>query len=82
MPLSVAMLLIVALSLSSALPSAPGYVGVYQFVAVTMLKPFGISPSLAIAFMLVTQALNYAVTSALGLIGITRCTSFRTLRHA
>jgi uncharacterized protein (TIRG00374 family) len=72
MPLSVAMLLIVALSLSSAVPSTPGYVGIYQFVAVTILKPFGISPSAAIAFILVTQALNYAVTSALGIAALTR----------
>ena len=74
MPISVAMLLIVALSLSSALPSAPGYVGVYQFVAVTVLKPFGISTSVAIAFMIVTQAISYAVTSVLGLLAVTRFT--------
>ncbi len=29
------------LGLGSALPSTPGYVGIYQFVAVTVLTPFG-----------------------------------------
>ena len=43
MPLRVAFLLIAALGLGSALPSTPGYVGIYQFVAVTVLTPFGFS---------------------------------------
>jgi uncharacterized protein (TIRG00374 family) len=77
MPVSLAMLLIVALSLSSALPSTPGYVGVYQFVAVMVLKPFGISPSSAIAFMLVMQVINYVVTGVLGLLAMTWFTPFQ-----
>lgn len=72
MSLASAILLIMALSLSSAIPSTPGYVGVYQFVAVTVLKPFGISASAALAFILVTQALSYVQTSILGLIGLNR----------
>src|SRR4029078_1495947 len=40
-PISVALLLITGLSVGSALPSTPGYVGIYQFVAVTVLTPFG-----------------------------------------
>jgi uncharacterized protein (TIRG00374 family) len=74
--LSVAMLLIVALSLASALPSAPGYVGLYQFVAVTVLKPFGICTSAAIAFILVTQAFSYLVVGVFGLLALTRFTPF------
>jgi len=70
MPVSLALLLIVALSLSSALPFTPGYVGVYQFVAVMLLKPFGISPSAAIAFVVVMQAVSFAVTGVLGLLAI------------
>jgi uncharacterized protein (TIRG00374 family) len=70
MPMRVSMLLIVALSLASAIPSTPGYVGVYQFVAVMVLKPLGIAPSIAIAFMLVLQVMSYAVTTLLGLLAI------------
>jgi len=66
----------VALSLSSALPSTPGYVGVYQFVAVMLLKPFGISPSAAIAFIVVMQAISFAVTGVLGLLAIGWFTPF------
>jgi len=69
LPLSfpLAMLLLTALGLSSALPSTPGYVGIYQFVAVTVLVPFGIPKSQALAFILLTQAYGYVVVLALGL---------------
>ena len=35
----VALLLLTALGLGSALPSTPGYVGIYQFVAVMSWRP-------------------------------------------
>jgi uncharacterized membrane protein YbhN (UPF0104 family) len=61
------MLLLTALGLSSALPSTPGYVGIYQFVAVTVLTPLGIAKSGALAFILVVQVYGYLVTLLLGL---------------
>jgi len=66
----VAMLLIAGLGLGSALPSTPGYVGVYQFVAVSILTPFGISRDAALAYILVVQAMGYIVTAAYGLPGL------------
>ena len=63
----VAVLLLAALGLSSALPSTPGYVGIYQFVAESVLTPFGISRDAALAFILVLQALGYAVVLVFGL---------------
>ncbi len=62
-----AMLLLTGLGLGSALPSTPGYVGIYQFVAVTVLVPLGIAKSSALAFILMMQAYGYVVTLALGL---------------
>ena len=67
-----AFLLIAGLSLGSALPSTPGYVGIYQFVAVSVLTPFGLSRADAIAFILVTQALGYVVIGFWGAIGLFR----------
>ena len=61
MPFSAAFLLVASLGLGSALPSTPGYVGIYQFVAVTVLGPFGFSRSDAIAYILVGQAVSYVV---------------------
>ena len=70
MPLPVAFLLVAGLGLGSALPSTPGYVGIYQFVAVNILTPFGLSRSQAIAYILLFQAMNYAVVLFWGLLGL------------
>lgn len=69
-PISVAFLLITGLSVGTALPSTPGYVGIYQFVAVTVLTPFGFSRTDAIAFILVAQALMYVVIGFWGSLGL------------
>jgi glycosyltransferase 2 family protein len=71
-PISVAFLLIAGLGLGSALPSTPGYVGIYQFVAVTVMTPFGFSRTDAIAYILVGQALQYVVIGFWGSIGLWR----------
>jgi glycosyltransferase 2 family protein len=66
------MLFLVGLGLSSAIPSTPGYVGVYQFVAVTLLPLFGISKSQALSFVLILQAISVVVVVISGLIGAWR----------
>jgi uncharacterized membrane protein YbhN (UPF0104 family) len=72
MALPVALLLLAALGLASAVPSTPGYVGVYQFVGLTVLRPFGFNKSNGLAFVFVFQALMYIVISWWGLIGLWR----------
>ncbi len=69
-PFPVAMLLLTGMGLGSALPSTPGYVGVYQFVAVTVLVPFGIGRDGALAYILVAQVVGYLVVVAFGLPGL------------
>lgn len=71
-PFAAAFLLIAGLSVGSALPSTPGYIGIYQFVAVSVLTPFGFSRAEAIAFILVTQALGYVVVGFWGSLGLLR----------
>lgn len=63
-------ILLAAIGLASALPSTPGYVGVYQFVAVTVLVPFGYSEAEALAYILAYQGINYVVITLWGLIGL------------
>ncbi len=70
--LAVAFLLITGLALGSALPSTPGYVGIYQFVAVSVLVPFGFSKTAAIAYIVLFQGLQFANTAFWGLLAITR----------
>jgi len=65
-------LLIASLGLSSALPSTPGYVGIYQFVALIVLVPFGLSASQAVAYVVLLQLLAYAVVVPFGVVGMWR----------
>lgn len=65
-----ALLLLAALGLASAAPSTPGYVGIYQFVAVTVLAPFGFTRAEALAFILGAQAVTYVVVIVWGLLGL------------
>lgn len=65
-----ALLLMVGLGLASALPATPGYVGIYQFVATTMLPVFGMTKSEALTFILFYQGLGVLVYLIWGLIGL------------
>jgi uncharacterized membrane protein YbhN (UPF0104 family) len=66
-PYAGAMLLIAAMALGSALPSTPGYIGIYQFAAVMVLTPFGIPRDKALAYSVLAQGVGYAMVTALGL---------------
>ncbi len=70
--LPVALVFLAALGIASAVPSTPGYVGVSQFVGVTVLMPFGFDRSPALAFVLVAQGLNYLIVTTFGLLGLWR----------
>lgn len=62
--------LLAALGIASAIPSTPGYVGVYQFVAVKILVPFGLTDSQALAFIVAFQAIMYIGITFWGLLGL------------
>lgn len=69
-PIPAAFLLLACLGLGSALPSTPGYVGIYQFAAVSALSPFGFSRTDAVAYILVAQGLMIAVMGLFGSVGL------------
>jgi uncharacterized protein (TIRG00374 family) len=75
--LPLAMLLLAALGLGSGLPSTPGYIGIYQFVAVTVLMPFGFRRDDALAYILLAQFLAYILVTVCGSIGLAK---YRKLR--
>jgi glycosyltransferase 2 family protein len=77
LPFRVALLLLTGLGLGSALPSTPGYVGIYQFVTVSVLAPFGVSRDAALAFSFVSQAMGYVVVLILGLPALYRVKDWR-----
>jgi len=71
-PLPVAFLLLAGLGLGSALPSTPGYVGIYQFVAVSVLVPFGLDRTDAIAYILFSQGFYWALIACWGALAFWR----------
>lgn len=74
--LAVAFLLLAGLGLGSALPSTPGYLGIYQFVAVSVLTPFGFTRTQAIAYIILAQAMQYVLIGFWGLLGLIRTQAF------
>jgi uncharacterized protein (TIRG00374 family) len=67
-----AFLMLVAMGLASAIPSTPGYVGIYQFVAVSLLPIYGATRSEALTFILAMQAVNTIMILVWGFIGLWR----------
>lgn len=63
-------ILLASIGIASALPATPGYVGVYQFVAVTVLVPFGFSEAQALAYIIGYQGVMYVTNTLWGLIGL------------
>jgi uncharacterized membrane protein YbhN (UPF0104 family) len=64
-----ALLLMVGLGLGSAVPSTPGYVGIYQFVATTLMPLFGLTRSQSLTYILTSQANSIVVILVWSLIG-------------
>jgi uncharacterized protein (TIRG00374 family) len=71
-PLSLASLILVCLGFASILPSAPGFVGVYQIVLVQVMVPFGYTAGEALAYSIALHAVNYLIITVFGLVGLGR----------
>lgn len=52
-------ILLAALGISSVIPSAPGYVGLYQIVAIAVLVPLGFQKEEALVYILGFQGIGY-----------------------
>ena len=79
--LPIAFIILSALGLSSAVPSTPGYLGVYQIVTVAVMTPFGFRPSDALVFILSWQALSYVLISLWGGLGLWQLKLWDKLFH-
>jgi uncharacterized protein (TIRG00374 family) len=66
-----ALLFVVVLtSTGQAVPSSPGYVGVYHLAATTALTSFGVDPSTALGIALITHAFSYGSLVIVGMIAL------------
>jgi uncharacterized protein (TIRG00374 family) len=66
-----ALLFVVVLtSTGQAVPSSPGYVGVYHAAATLALTAFGVDPATSLGIALITHAFSYGTLVVLGLIAL------------
>jgi uncharacterized protein (TIRG00374 family) len=59
---------VVVVALGMIVPSSPGYIGVFHYLATVALAPFGVSKDTALSFALVWHGLNYVELSVVGLV--------------
>ncbi len=62
--------LIVLTSSGQAVPSSPGYVGVYHYLAALALTTFGVDRATAIGIAIITHAFSYGPLVVVGLIAL------------
>lgn len=65
-----ALVLLGALGASSTVPITPGQIGVFQWVASSVLGSYGVAPEPAVLTAIALQAVNYLVLLAWGTIGV------------
>lgn len=75
LPPEAPLLLWVCLAAGSALPSAPGYVGIYQVAAIWSLSGFSVLPSVSVAIAATLQVITLAVVLAVAVVGWIRIRS-------
>lgn len=68
--LAAVLFLIVLTSSGQAVPSSPGYVGVYHYLAALALTTFGVDPATAIGIAIITHAFSYGPLVVAGLIAL------------
>ena len=62
--------LVVLTSTGQAVPSSPGYVGVYHAAAVLALQQFGVDPATALGMAVLTHALSYGSLVIVGVLAL------------
>ncbi len=65
-PVTWALLTLCVTLLGVAIPSAPGYLGVFEASAMAALALFGVGGGLALGYALVLHALHFGITTTLG----------------
>ena len=77
-----AVFLLVVVNLGIMIPSAPGYIGTFQFFGVLALSAFGVKREVALSIAIVSHTMQYVMVTGIGLILFWRHQlSFRRLRE-
>jgi uncharacterized membrane protein YbhN (UPF0104 family) len=64
--------MMVMVNLGTLIPSAPGYVGVFQFFGVQALAAFGVAAEPALAVAILAHVVQWGLVTALGLLFVAR----------
>ena len=67
LPLSAALLILVVVCFGLMIPSAPGFIGTFQYFCVTALSLFGVDKDLSLAFSILYHLSQYVPVTILGL---------------
>jgi glycosyltransferase 2 family protein len=70
LPASAGLLVLCLTSLGMVVPSSPGYVGVFEYLAVLALSLYGVSREGALSYALILHGMLYLSSSVLGLLGL------------
>lgn len=70
--LAAATILLVFVNLGIMVPSAPGYIGTYQFFATLALGAFHVGSSYAFGLSVVAHAMQFAIITGIGLLSLWR----------
>ncbi|HSJ58186.1 MAG TPA: lysylphosphatidylglycerol synthase domain-containing protein, partial [Anaerolineae bacterium] len=57
-------------ALGMTIPSSPGFIGVFEFLARETLVLFGMAPGPALSYALVAHAVSYLALTVFGLAGL------------
>jgi glycosyltransferase 2 family protein len=61
---------VVVVALGMVIPSSPGYIGVFHYLATVALAPFGVPKDVALSFAFVWHGLIYIELSVVGLVAL------------
>ena len=64
--MAAALIVLVALQVGTAVPSSPGRIGVFEYICVLSLAPFGVEREMALAYGLVLHAVAYGPPLVVG----------------
>jgi hypothetical protein len=70
LPLIAGFVVLAVTQLGSAVPSTPGKVGVFQYLSVLALMPFGVSQDLALTYGILLYLVSYLPPVVMGSVGI------------
>jgi uncharacterized protein (TIRG00374 family) len=70
LPRIAAVFILVVISLSALIPTAPGAVGTYEFFTVAALAPFAVGGNRAVGLALALHAVNYVTVTLLGVLSL------------